>query len=206
MKIDRENLPKDINECHALIAGLVEELDVKERRLRRVLHQLEKLLRWRYGPKRERADENQLFLFAVALVGTGKDIEAGRAEAPKKKPRHAPHGRQRLPKHLERRRVVHDLSPDERQCPECQGDLRHIGEEKSERMEYMPASWFVQNTEGDWSGGGYYFDIAAPGNMNINEEWWGIVALSPELEKGLNKRMPRKIYYELQKIWRGAEE
>jgi len=143
MKIDRENLPKDINECHALIAGLVDELDVKERRLGRVLHQLEKLLRWRYGPKRERADPNQLFLFAVALVETGRDIEASRAEAPRKKPRHAPHGRQRLPEHLERRRVVHDLAPEERQCPECRRALRHIGEEVSERLEYVPASWFV---------------------------------------------------------------
>ena len=143
MKIDRKRLPKDINECHALIAELVGELDVKERRLRRVLHQLEKLLRWRYGPKRERVNPNQLFLFAVGLVETGHDIEARRAEAPRKKPRHAPHGRQRLPEHLERRRVVHDLAPDERQCPECHEDLRHIGEEKSERLEYVPASFFV---------------------------------------------------------------
>jgi transposase len=143
-KIDRDNLPKDIEQCHAMIAELVEELGVKERRLRRVLHQLEKLLRWRYGPKRERVDPNQLFLFAVGLVGTGHDIEGGKAEPPKrKKPRRAPHGRQRLPRHLERRRVVHDLAPDERRCPECQGELRHIGEEKSERLEYVPASWFV---------------------------------------------------------------
>ncbi|MFH1314186.1 MAG: IS66 family transposase [Candidatus Eisenbacteria bacterium] len=143
MKIDRNNLPKDIDECHALIAELVGELDLKERRLRRVLHQLEKLLRWRYGPKRERVDPNQLFLFAVGLVRTGHDIEARRAEAPKKEPRRAPHGRQRLPKHLQRHRVVHDLGPDERQCRECQEELRHIGEEKSERLEYVPASWFV---------------------------------------------------------------
>jgi hypothetical protein len=68
--------------------------------------------------------------------------------------------------------------------------------------EFMPASWFVHNTEGDWSGGGYYFDIGAANNLNINEEWWGVVALSPELERGINKRIPRKIYYELQKMWK----
>jgi len=67
--------------------------------------------------------------------------------------------------------------------------------------EIMPASWYVHNTEGDWSGGAYYFDIDAPNNMNVNEEWWGIVALSPELEKKINKRIPRKAYYELQKLW-----
>ena len=71
--------------------------------------------------------------------------------------------------------------------------------------EHMPASWYVHNTEGDWSGGGYYFDIGAVGNMNINEEWWGIVALGTKLKNGINKRLPRKAYYELQKIWRKYE-
>lgn len=68
--------------------------------------------------------------------------------------------------------------------------------------EHMVASWFEHNTEAAWSCGGYYFDIAAANNMNINEEWWGIVALSPTLEKGINKRIPRQAYYELQKLWK----
>ncbi|MFH1045579.1 MAG: hypothetical protein V1727_01265 [Candidatus Omnitrophota bacterium] len=68
--------------------------------------------------------------------------------------------------------------------------------------EFMPASWYAQDTVGDWSGGPYYYDIGAPNNMNMNEEWWGIVALSQELEGGLNKRIPRKSYNELQKLWR----
>lgn len=68
--------------------------------------------------------------------------------------------------------------------------------------ESMPSSWYVHNTEGDWSSGGYYFDIGAIKNMNMNEEWWGIVALSPELENGINKRIPREVYYDLQKIWK----
>ncbi|MBL7085116.1 MAG: hypothetical protein ISS43_03285 [Candidatus Omnitrophica bacterium] len=71
--------------------------------------------------------------------------------------------------------------------------------------ESMPTSWYVHNTEGDWSGGGYYFDIGAPNNMNVNEEWWGIVALTPELEKGINKRIPRKAYYDLQQMWKGED-
>jgi hypothetical protein len=60
MKIDLKNLPKDLKQCHAIIGELVTQLDAKERRLKRVLHFLEKLLRWRYGAKRERVDENQL--------------------------------------------------------------------------------------------------------------------------------------------------
>ena len=48
-----------------------------------------------------------------------------------------------LPKPLERRRVVYDLGEHERKCPQCQGELKHIGEETSERLEYVPASLYV---------------------------------------------------------------
>ena len=39
--------------------------------------------------------------------------------------------------------MVHDLAEDQRQCPPCQGDLQRIGEEVSERLEYVPASLVV---------------------------------------------------------------
>jgi len=87
MKIDRESLPKTLDACHALIAELVGELDVKERKIRRIQHQLEQLLRWRYGPKRERVDENQLFLFAAGLVATDRDIPPSEKPSPKKRKR-----------------------------------------------------------------------------------------------------------------------
>jgi transposase len=143
-KIDRKNLPKNINECHAIIAGLLDDLDAKERKLRRVQHFLEKLLRWRFGQKRERVvDPNQLFLFAFDQVERNQDIAVGEADAVPTKPKRKGHGRRRLPKNLERRRVVHDLGEDERVCPQCQGELKHMGEEVSERLEYVPASLYV---------------------------------------------------------------
>ncbi len=39
--------------------------------------------------------------------------------------------------------MVYDLGEHERQCPQCQGELKHIGEEVSERLEYVPASLYV---------------------------------------------------------------
>jgi len=66
-----------------------------------------------------------------------------------------------------------------------------------------PASWSVHDTESNWSNGSYYFDIKAPNNMNMNEEWFGIVALSDsEKEFGLDKRVPRKAYYVLRELWK----
>ena len=36
----------------------------------------------------------------------------------------------------------------------------------------------------------------------MNEEWFGIVALSEELENGLQKRIPRKAYYVVREFWK----
>ena len=65
-----------------------------------------------------------------------------------------------------------------------------------------PESWKVHDTEAGWSNGSYYFDIRAKGNMNMNEEWFGIVALGEKLENGLNKRIPRKAYYVIREFWK----
>ena len=126
-----------------MVTGLLDDLDTKERKLRRLQHQVEKLLRWRYGPSRERVDVNQLFMFAVGLGGTDQDIASGRREAAPRKARCKGHGRGRLPKDLERKRVEYDLAEEEKHCPECRGELRAFGEEVSERLEYVPASLYV---------------------------------------------------------------
>jgi hypothetical protein len=65
-----------------------------------------------------------------------------------------------------------------------------------------PETWTIQDTESNWSNGSYYYDIKAPGNKNMNEEWFGIVALSPELVNGINKRIPRKAYYVVREFWK----
>ncbi|MCM8812827.1 MAG: hypothetical protein NC924_02680 [Candidatus Omnitrophica bacterium] len=60
-------------------------------------------------------------------------------------------------------------------------------------------SWLVHDTEAGWGVGAFAFDAKA--GKNMNEEWFGIVAIAPELEQGVNKRMPRKAYYVLQRLW-----
>jgi transposase len=148
MAIDPQNPPNDAAALQQMLLRTMAQLDAtreqlaaKERELQRVQRWLEQLLRHRYGQKRERVDENQAFLFAIEIASTGRDVPpepkpAG--DAPRPTP--PGHGRQRLPQSLERRRVVFDLAAHERQCPQCQGELRHIGEEISEELEYVPAS------------------------------------------------------------------
>ncbi|MGE5197236.1 MAG: hypothetical protein ACM3IL_01880 [Deltaproteobacteria bacterium] len=65
--------------------------------------------------------------------------------------------------------------------------------------------WLRHDVEPSWSSGSYYFDIRAPKNMNMNEEWFGIVALSPDLENGINKRIPKKAYYVVKEFWKNPD-
>ena len=155
MEIDPQHLPDDAAALQQMVLRILAELQVttaqlnatsaelaaKERELQRVQHWLEQLLRQRYGQKRERVDENQLFLFAAQIASTGQGPPPEPKAAPSG-PRPAPpgHGRQPLPKSLQRRRVVYDVPEAERRCPECQGALKHIGEDIREELEYVPAS------------------------------------------------------------------
>jgi hypothetical protein len=66
-------------------------------------------------------------------------------------------------------------------------------------------SWKMHDTGSNWSNGSYYFDIKAEGNKNMNEEWFGIVALSEEIENGLDKRIPRKAYYVVREFWKNPK-
>jgi len=64
---------------------------------------------------------------------------------------------------------------------------------------YTP-DWCIHNVEAGWSNGSYYFDIKAKNNgLNMNEEWFGIVALSDKKIKGneINQRIPKKSYHAL---------
>ncbi|MBU1087618.1 MAG: hypothetical protein KKD05_08925 [Candidatus Omnitrophica bacterium] len=64
-------------------------------------------------------------------------------------------------------------------------------------------SWLVHDNDAAWGMGSYDFDAKA--GKNMNEEWFGLVSLEPELDaNGLNKRSPRKAYYVLRKLWNQA--
>jgi len=110
MEIDRNKLPEDPAALRQMVAGLLEELDTKERRLQQLQHMVEQLLRWRYGPKRERVNENQLFLYAVGIIGTGQEILLFQRRVKRKQPHpDVETWPATLTETLERRRVVYDL-------------------------------------------------------------------------------------------------
>jgi len=103
-------------------------------------------LRARFGPRAEKVDPAQLLLFARELLAEADSKQAEGEEAEPSEPsppRRKGHGRRKLPEHLPRKREVIDVPPAERVCPCCGAEMTQIGEETHEKLEYIPASFFV---------------------------------------------------------------
>jgi hypothetical protein len=144
-------LPDDIEAAHRLIRELLATLHEQTHLNEKLQHQLEQLLRRIYGKKSEKLDPNQLLLFAREIVEA-----AGPETTPEPEPTPEPvatapakppikgHGRKPLPASLPRKRVVHDVPPEQRLCPDCGTERACIGEEVREQLEYVPASLIVK--------------------------------------------------------------
>jgi transposase len=144
-------LPDDIETAHQLIRELLETLGQQIHLNAKLQHQLEQLLRQRYGRKSERVDPAQLLLFAQEILAQAEpepEPEPDPASEPTPPPcaprrQKKGHGRKPLPASLPRKPVLHDVPPEQLPCPDC-GTLRcRIGEEVREQLEYVPASLVV---------------------------------------------------------------
>jgi transposase len=136
-------LPDDPATLQRMVLELLATLHQLRHDHEALRHRLDLLLRRLYGPRGERYDPTQLLLFAERAA----DQDAG---SPPPEPAQAlprrrcrPHGRRRLPEDLPRQPKHHQLAEAERVCPGC-GQLRiDIGTDRSEQLEYRPASLFV---------------------------------------------------------------
>jgi transposase len=144
-------LPDDLETAHQLIRELLKTLAQQIHLNDKLQHQLEQLLRQRYGPKGERIDPAQLLLFAQEILA-----QAETAPTPASPPEPAPaptpdpnaakkkgHGRKPLPASLPRKTVLHDVPPEQRVCPDCGAERTCIGREVREQLEFIPASLVV---------------------------------------------------------------
>jgi transposase len=138
-----------------MVLDLMAQLDREFTERNKIEVLLRELLDARRNRKSEQLSADQLALFAAAWQARQAEPEPTRPNdsddddpnanpgtgesAPKKRTG----GRQPLPRHLKRERIVHDLAEKEKHCSACQQDLRLIGEESSERYEYIPAQLTV---------------------------------------------------------------
>lgn len=140
MEVDTKNLPDNLSVCHQIIMELLGAIDNLGSEVALLKNRLNTLLRNSYGTKSEKFDPNQLALFTDLL----KDVKQAQQEAQSKpKEKVKGHGRQRLPRKLARKQIIHDLPEDEKTCKCCGEDLVKIGEDKSEQLDYIPSSLLV---------------------------------------------------------------
>ena len=136
-----------------MVLDLMMQLDREFSERNKIETLLRELLDARRNRKSEQLSADQLALFAAAWQARQAEMEAtpladdsdddGTAGASGSAPRKRTGGRQPLPRHLKRERIVHDLEDSEKHCAACRQHLRPIGEECSERYEYIPAQLTV---------------------------------------------------------------
>ena len=146
MDADSPVLPNDIEALKTLVraqAAAIEasnaELRTKDLRIGQLLAQLARLRRMQFGRSSEKLDRDieQLELLLDDLRENGAATEAPSPPDPDaaQKPCRRP-----LPQHLPREEIVH---VDSCACPRCGGELRRLGEDVTEVLEHVPASFKV---------------------------------------------------------------
>ncbi len=124
-----------------------EQLQSREREIEHLQLLLAKLHRMQFGRKSEKL-ARQIEQLELRL----EELESNRSEKEPNPPESAPvtapsiptaakPTRRALPDHLPRQTRRHE--PKETVCPQCQGELRKLGEDVSEMLEYVPASFVV---------------------------------------------------------------
>jgi transposase len=127
-----------------MVLELLASLHERDRDYEALRHRIDLLLRRLYGPRGERLDPKQLLLFAeMAASQDASPAPSATTAAARPKQRCRPHGRRRLPESLPRESRHHELSPSERTCPACGQTRVDIGTDRSEQLDYRPASLFV---------------------------------------------------------------
>jgi len=154
MALDPKHLPEDPKILQQMVMDLMAQLDREHTERHKIESLLRELMDAKRNRKSEQLSDDQLALFAAAWEARQaeaeapakpddseeKDATAGASESARQK---RTGGRQPLARNLKRERIVHDLADAEKHCAACQQDLRSIGEETSERYEYIPAQLTV---------------------------------------------------------------
>ena len=129
----------------------------KDAKIERITFELARLRAWKFGAKTEAMNAEQRQMFEETLAEDQASLEAqlqalqgdSQPSAPpegdtKRRPR-----REKLPEHL--RRVEHRHEPESTTCA-CGEAMTRIGEDVSERLDIVPAEFFVhRHIRGKWA-------------------------------------------------------
>ncbi|GGZ79774.1 IS66 family transposase [Paraglaciecola chathamensis] len=127
MNIDIENLPDDPATLKKMLSQVMSRYQYLEEQFRIAQHK-------QFGQSTEgHPGQGELFNEAEAFA-VESDTQEEAISYPRKKPTRKP-----LPKDLPREVIVHDISDEEKVCGCCAGELHRIGEDKSEKLQFIPA-------------------------------------------------------------------
>jgi transposase len=143
MTLTLENLPCDLDLCHQIVRDLVASLQERDQRIAALLHQLALLRRYQFGRRSEQMDPAQ-FLLGFAELMQEAEAPLPPPAPPAAQPKPNGHGRKPLPAELPRDRVEHTLPPEDLICKKCGLPLEWIGEEVTEQLDYVPASFVAR--------------------------------------------------------------
>lgn len=140
MDIDLAHLPADTEALQALVRSLVGEVKAKGLKIAQLEARIAKLKRLQFGQSSEKL-AREIEQLELELDELHEDEGAQAAERPAavqvllEKPARRP-----LPPHLPRETEVHEPSCT---CPNCGAAMRRLGEDVTEVLEYVPASFKV---------------------------------------------------------------
>lgn len=152
---DRSDLPDDSETLKDIIVELYTEFeDYKEKtnilmaqllaKIEALEHEVAVLKRNRFGRRSEKS-KTKPSSSSTSSSGSSSDhsLSASSHTTNEVLKNHNHPGRNALPPHLERERVEHDLSAEEKICPECQGLMTKIKEIVTEHLDAFMSSLFV---------------------------------------------------------------
>ncbi len=153
---------KHIGEQRKQIDSQAQAIKWRDAKIESVTFELARFKAWKFGAKTEAMNAQQREIFEETCAADQADLEARLAElqrqadaergtAPKKQPRRQPK-REALPEHLPR--VDQRVEPENTTCPtpECGQPMVRVGEDVSERLDIVPAEFFVhRHIRGKWA-------------------------------------------------------
>jgi len=135
----------DSTALKALILAQHEQLLSRDNEIEHLKLLLAKLRRMQFGRKSEKVERQieqlELRLDELETARAEKTVSSPTPASPASATSAAKPARRPLPEHLPRE--VKKYPPKQKACPDCGGELKHLGEDISEILEYMPAHFKV---------------------------------------------------------------
>jgi transposase len=146
MSLASDALPDDVETLKRLVIG-------RDETIAKLLAEIARLKRWRFGRSSERIDAalTQLQLALDELLVAPRDseippqkplpVEESTQTAPAKQATRLRRVPRAFPEHLPRETIVH--TPSSCDCPDCGAAMRQFGEDVSEMLDYIPGYFKV---------------------------------------------------------------